>query len=210
MTVVIPGTYHMELASGVYLDVLHPDPALICVDDIAHHLSLLNRYTGATSRPISVAEHTMLVADRLRSRGHGAATILRGLHHDSAEAYAGDVGRPLKTALGRAYWDIESRLDEAIARALGLPEAGVDWRAIKDADDWALSAEAYHLMRSAGRGWYCQGLYDPIDTRNPPATERLRENPLPPRELRDRWLAQHRRWWSHLHPPRVIASDEKP
>jgi uncharacterized protein len=198
----------MELASGAYLDLLDPDPALIRVTDIAHHLAQINRYTGATRRPMSVAEHTILVADRLRALGYGAATILRGLHHDDAEAYAGDVGRPLKRALGAAYAAVENTLDEVICDALDLPMA--NYEPIKAADDWALAAEAWHLLPSRGEGWFCWGLYDPDDRANPPAESRLLDgSSLSPETLKLLWLGQHERWMRHLHPPRAVTATSK-
>lgn len=191
--VFVAGPHHMEVASGAYVDLLNPDPATIRLEDIGHHLAQINRYTGATGRPMSVAEHTMLVADRLRWQGHTAATILRGLHHDDAEAFAGDVARPLKLALGSTYSDIEERLEAAVAVALDLPPTPVDWPAIKAADDWALAAEAFHLLPSRGRGWFSDGLYHPDDPTNPPATARLRTG-LHWSTACDLWLAYHSRW----------------
>lgn len=190
----VAGPNHMETASGFYLNLLSPDPQWIRVADIAHHLAQINRYTGAARRPMSVAEHAILVADRLRSQGYGADVILRGLHHDDAEAFCGDVGRPLKLALGSAYGEIEARLDAAVVQALRLPKVD-DWTAVKAADDWALAAEAYHLLPSRGRGWFCDGLYDPDDRRNPPAALRLIDRTGPSSATASRlFLAQHRRW----------------
>lgn len=190
----VAGPHHMETASGVYVDLLDPDPELIRLEDIAHHLAQINRYTGAARRPISVAEHALLVAERLRVQAWPPAVMLRGLHHDDAEAYGGDVGRPLKLALGTAYREIEARVDAAIQQALNLPTLGAsEWEAVKAADDWALAAEARHLLPSAGRGWFCDGLYDPTDPTNPPATLLLRAH----RQLWDvnatkqAWLDEH-------------------
>lgn len=189
----VAGPHHMETASGRYVDLLTPDPATLVLDDVAHHLAQVNRYTGAARRPMSVAEHAVLVADRLRSQGHGAVTILRGLHHDDGEAYAGDVGRPLKLALGDTYGEIEAGVEDAIARALNLP-GGADWDAIKAADDWALAAEAWHLLPSRGEGWFVWGLYDPDDHRNPPAECRLPFDGWHWTTAKAVWLDQHERW----------------
>lgn len=195
--VFVAGPHHMETAGGAYLDLLDPQPAQISLDDIAHHLAQINRYTGAARRPMSVAEHAVLVADRLRSQGHGAATIMRGLHHDDAEAYVGDVGRPLKLALGSTYGDIEARVDAAIASVLGLPTT-CDWEAVKAADDWALAAEAWHLLPSRGEGWFCWGLYDADDRRNPPSASRLRFAAAATAVNEEIYLDQHKRWATHL------------
>lgn len=200
-TVFVAGQHHMEMASGAYVDLLDPDPAMLRLDDIAHHLSQINRYTGATRRPLSVAEHAVLVADRLRSQGHGAATILRGLHHDDPEAYLGDVGRPLKLLLGSAYSDLEVLFEERIRVALKLPlmPTAEARAAIKAADDWALAAEAWHLLPSRGEGWFCWGLYDPEDVRNPPHCARLHSGAAwGVRTPRVEFLREHRRWTKHV------------
>jgi hypothetical protein len=193
--VFVPGRHHMELASGRYLDLLNPDPGVISLHDIANHLSQINRYTGAARRPMSVAEHAVLVADRVHSQGHGVATVLRALHHDDAEAYVGDVGRPLKAAIASVYGAIEASVDRAIAIALGLPDLNAEgWAAVKAADDWALAAEAWHLLPSHGRGWFCDGLYDPEDVHNPPAAARLHAAaPWGVRTSRRLYLSEHHR-----------------
>lgn len=183
----------METASGIYLDVLNPEASMISLDDIAHHLAQINRYTGAARRPMSVAEHALLVADRLATQGHDAAIVLHGLHYDDAEAYAGDVGRPLKLALGDTYRLIEDRLQALIEDVLGLSDVDdVGRSAVREADDWALSAEAWHLLPSRGEGWFVWGLYDPDDTGQRVTARRLREDGLPWDAAKALWLMAHR------------------
>lgn len=174
MTVYVPGIHEMETSSGRYVDLDDLSAAPITLDDVASHLSRIGRYTGAASRFLSVGEHALLVADRLRAQGYGPATILLGLHHDDGEAYVGDVARPLKLKLGEVYRRIEEEVYEAVHAALDLPHwTGADLDVIKAADDWALAAEAYHLLPSRGEGWATWGLYSPDDPRNPPSTSRL-------------------------------------
>jgi hypothetical protein len=191
------GPTHMETASGLYFDVLNPDPDTVRLGDIAHHLARINRYTGAARRPISVAEHALLVADRLRCQCHTAAVVLAGLHHDDHEAYTGDIGRPLKNALTTTLGLIEDRINDAIDMALGLPPlCGGERAIVKAADDWALSAEAHYLMPSRGKGWVCDGLFDPgVDV---PALERLRRNDRTPEDIERRWLRFHTAWMGVL------------
>lgn len=60
----------MLTASGMVVDLLRPQGAVFGISDIAHHLSQINRYTGAARRPLSVAEHSLLVCEILeRERG---------------------------------------------------------------------------------------------------------------------------------------------
>lgn len=185
----------IETASGRYIDPLDPSRGVVCLDDIAHHLAQINRFNGAARRPMSVAEHAVLVADRLRSQGHDAKTILSGLHHDDAEAYLGDVCRPMKGAIRGVYGPAEDRALRIIWAALSLPDDGsVDWEAIKQADNWALAAEAYHLLPSRGEGWRSLGRYDPRDQRNPPQESRLPFDGWSWSTAKAVWLAEHERW----------------
>jgi len=162
----VGGEFVIETASGRGVDLRDPQPADIALADIAHHLAQTNRYTGATSfgdfcRPISVAEHAVIVAQRLKAQTYPARVILAGLHHDDAEAYLGDVSRPLK-ALIPAYDRLEENFAAVIAEALELPAITQNEKlAVKMADDWALAMEAHWLMTSKGRGWFSEGKYQP-------------------------------------------------
>lgn len=68
---------------------------LDCIDirDIAHSLSQLCRYTGHTNMFYSVAQHSLLVSEKMPG---GVAAKLVGLLHDGAEAYTNDLSSPLK------------------------------------------------------------------------------------------------------------------
>lgn len=76
-------------------DLVDPRASDLCIEEIAHALSLTNRFGGHTPRPYSVAEHSLRVVDWLRGRAL-PRTLLAGLLHDCAEAYVGDVVKPLK------------------------------------------------------------------------------------------------------------------
>lgn len=191
----------IETTSGRYVDPLNLKCDDICLEDIAHHLAQTNRFNGAARRPMSVAEHTLLVASRLLLEGHSAATVLAGQHHDNAEAYLNNVCRPLKAAIRDIYGPAEDRALRVIWEALALPDnRDVDWVAVKAADNWALAAEAYWLLPSRGAGWRDLGgldvcTYDPRDPLNPPLEARLRKwEGLHWLAVRQRWIDQHRHW----------------
>jgi hypothetical protein len=150
-----PGPYDTELASGRYLNLRDPDPGDIGLDDVAVHLSRLVRYTGAST--LSVAEHATLVAEKLRRDGAPLRVQLAGLHHDDTEFALGDVSRVLKQLLGD-YRILERRMTAAVEIALDLQDLPWDDPRIKQADMWALAAEAKQLMPSGGKGWVCDGL----------------------------------------------------
>lgn len=150
----------METVSGRYVNVIDPDPADIVIGDIAHHLACICRYTGAVRRPFSVGEHAVLVARRLEEIGAPEPVILAGLHHDDAEAYLNDVGRPLKQNLA-AYYPISDRMDIAVRDALGISHLPFKDPRVKEADTWALGAESYQLLPSRGKRWISDGMYVP-------------------------------------------------
>jgi hypothetical protein len=121
--------------TGKLVDLLDPKPGDIDLCDIAHSLSLLNRFNGHTLRPYSVATHSLHVSS-LVPKG----LELHGLLHDAAEAYLGDVVRPLKRGLP-GYALIEEKLESAIWQYFGLtwnPERCI---AVKRADNLALRTE---------------------------------------------------------------------
>jgi hypothetical protein len=154
----------IELASGRYLDLLNPRPSLITLSDVAHHLAQCNRYAGACKRPMSVAEHAILVSQRLESLGAPWPVVLIGLHHDDGEGFTHDLTRPIKDIVRPLYDPVESSVWLACAAALKLPTISIEEsETVKAADNWALAKEAHFLMKSGGRGWWCWGLYDPED-----------------------------------------------
>lgn len=102
--------------SGVEFNLVKPDPASIHIEDIAHHLSQICRFTGGTREHYSVAQHSVLVAQLVPLDFQLAALL-----HDAAEAYVGDVSRPLKTLIGRVYAPIEERILQAIFEKFGVP-----------------------------------------------------------------------------------------
>jgi hypothetical protein len=156
------GKHHIELASGRYLDLESPDPQAITLSDVAHGLSQTCRFAGQSLRFYSVAEHACLVAAKLEGDGVHPRVVLAAVHHDDSEAFIGDVTRPLK-ALLPGYAALETAVSLAIIEALRIPPLvdPAERAQLTAADNWALACEAYHLLPSRGRTWFCDGLYDP-------------------------------------------------
>lgn len=105
----------MLTTSGKVINLFDPDPKMIDIEDIASSLSKLCRWGGNLPRFYSVAQHSCLVAWIAPGELQFAA-----LMHDAAEAYAGDVIRPIKGLLSKAYDDIEARLMQAICTRFQL------------------------------------------------------------------------------------------
>lgn len=101
--------------SGKWFDILKPEDYEYDIEEIAHALSNLCRYTGHSNTFYSVAEHSVLVSRLVPDN-----LALTGLLHDAGEAYLGDVASPLKALLPE-YKKIEDRVEAAIAAHFDLP-----------------------------------------------------------------------------------------
>lgn len=191
------GPFEVETVSGRYVDLARPTAAMIELVDVAHGLSMTCRYGGHCARFYSVAEHAVLVAEKLEREGH-PEFALAGLHHDDAEAYLGDVPRPLKLLMMRAavpsvagsYGQLEAAMDFAVWDALGRDL----WEAmhyqhplVKAADNWAALTEARALMPSGGEGWSYWKMDVPWPVGDPPW-----QLGMGPPNARSLWLAKHR------------------
>jgi 5'-deoxynucleotidase YfbR-like HD superfamily hydrolase len=114
-----------RMLSGRRLDLLHPAPLDIEIEDIAHGIARVARWNGQTigDHPYSVAEHSMLVElilRRLKPKA-GPAERLAALLHDAPEYVIGDMISPFKAAIGLDYKDFEHRLQVAVHIRFGLP-----------------------------------------------------------------------------------------
>lgn len=104
--------------SGGWFFPLKPRVEDVRIEDIAHALSLICRFTGHVETHYSVAEHCVHV-----SRLVPAHDALAGLLHDAAEAYIADVSGPVKhDPRFKFYRDAEARLQSVIFERYGLPQ----------------------------------------------------------------------------------------
>lgn len=75
---------------------LEADARPVCIEDIGHHLAIISRFTGATIRPYSDAEHSLLCADIAKRMGTSALVQWAALMHDAHEFVTGDMSSPVK------------------------------------------------------------------------------------------------------------------
>jgi 5'-deoxynucleotidase YfbR-like HD superfamily hydrolase len=140
---------------------LDPRPEDVCLEDVAHHLSNICRFGGACGMFYSVAQHAVLVSTVAERRAIQACVppsdvqrlALHGLHHDDAEAYIGDMVRPLKRFIPQFVEIEDAIVERAIAPHFGLESWLMKSAVIKAADEILLATEARDLMggQSAGK-----------------------------------------------------------
>lgn len=132
----------IALAEGMF-DLLSPKTGPIEIQGIAERLAKINRFSGATELPWSVAQHsTVGAACWLRLWPADVEGALAFLMHDAHEAFMGDITSPVLAALcetaNREYMGkqgysagtivrdavkgLKLSLDAAIAARLGTPD----------------------------------------------------------------------------------------
>lgn len=96
-----------------------PQAEQVCIEDIAHALSRICRYSGHTPTFYSVAEHCCHLYDHALTAAKCRDTHVGALLHDAAEAYLGDVPGPFKRLLPD-YRDLEKTFEDVICERFDL------------------------------------------------------------------------------------------
>ena len=147
---------------------LEPRIDRVAIEDIAHGLAYQCRFNGQTCEFYSVAQHSLVVASLVPEHLRFAA-----LMHDAAEAYLGDMVKPLKVLLPQ-FAEIEDKVGAIIAAAFALDFS--DYAPIKRADLVALATEKRDLMPHSVERWaYLDDIVplpDPIRPLDPASAKR--------------------------------------
>lgn len=182
-----PPRVWQRMLSGRRLDLAHPSPMDIEIEDIAHGLARVARWNGQTrgEHAFSVAEHSVVVEKLLRQLepGLGPAEWMTALLHDSPEYVIGDMISPFKAILGESYKGVEARLQEAVHIRFGLKPItpAALKKVIKRADNICAWFEAVQLAGfSAAES---DGFFG-----KPPEGMRLKLTPLPPTDAQALFL----------------------
>lgn len=121
----------------------------ICIEDIAHSLSMQCRFQGHCKFHYSIAQHSVIISSHVKDEFK-----LTALMHDASEAYLGDLIRPIKNGspLGDTYKVAERTIEKLIVEKFNLfhdPQPPV----IKEMDDRALVTERRDLLVNTDSIW---------------------------------------------------------
>ena len=129
------------------------DPRIddVAIEDIAHGLAYECRFNGQTSAFYSVAQHSLMVLSLVPKK-----LQFQALLHDAAEAYLGDMVKPLKYLFPE--FSVIERRHGYHGHRFAVYLTHLD-PAIKQADMVALATEKRDLMPYSTETWsYLQGM----------------------------------------------------
>lgn len=136
----------MTTFTGRHFDPMQIRTEDICIEDIAHALSLMCRGGGHLKYFYSVAQHSLNCAAEAKARGWSERLQLACLLHDASEAYLSDIIRPVKANL-TGYLEIENCIMEKILEKFNLSDlTEKEHRKWKQIDDEILYYELKNLM----------------------------------------------------------------
>jgi uncharacterized protein len=146
----------VQTYSGVAARLLALRVEDVRIEDIAAQLAKINRYSGATLGAIgySVAQHSVLCADLVRTWGADAVLEREALLHDASEAYYGDITQPVQVALRELHYASVSTTIDALRLLLARQEAST-----KDTDEILCAVE---LLRGHHPLANLKALVDPV------------------------------------------------
>ncbi len=135
--------------TGKHFVTNKPNKDDICIEDIAHALSLMCRGNGHLKRFFSVGQHSINCSKEARARGYSKKVELLCLLHDASEAYMSDVTRPFKQHL-EVYLKLEKQLQELIyEKYLQEPPTEKELEQMKSIDDDMLYYELRELLNES-------------------------------------------------------------
>jgi len=142
----------VETSDGGNFYFNDPEKSSVTVADISLSLSRIPRYNGHTPFHYSVAQHCLLMLDCMKYMpiAYTPEEELHVLLHDAAEAFMGDMIRPLKHLPGmKAYRDLESVVFVTIYDKLNVPLPTAEQsERVKTLDDKIMIAEIHTFMKN--------------------------------------------------------------
>lgn len=141
-------------AAGLCFDFANPRPEMVEPRALAWQLSGEGRWANNTHWHLSVAQHSLIVANAIPQ----VEWRIYGLLHDAAEAFVRDLPTPFKLWLASQGADVPGLerkiLNGAIYPHFDIPPPdGLIATAVDDADARALATEYRDVVRGKGTEW---------------------------------------------------------
>jgi len=126
------------------------------LEDIAHHLALINRFGGGTIYPYSVAQHSVALSVAVWDDRQNPWLCLDALFHDAEEVYLGDIRLPMKDRCPE-FRAMSAPIDAAIRKAMndmGIPVPLTETPIVRALDRRILINERGFVMQPSKHKWY--------------------------------------------------------
>lgn len=133
----------IETYKGNKFYFYEPNEKDIDMEDIAHSLSNICRYTGHSRKYYSVSRHSVLCSYMSDDNNLQKALFL----HDASEAYIGDIARPFKKLFPEINV-IEDNILNVIYKKYNISYDEIIHRKVKEIDDRMLYTEREVLFNS--------------------------------------------------------------
>jgi 5'-deoxynucleotidase YfbR-like HD superfamily hydrolase len=137
----------IQTNSAVKFFPFEPQPEDIRLEDVAHALSRLCRFTGHVEHFYPVSAHCVAVLTVVSSLTDDLNTRKWALLHDTAEAFIGDMSAPIKSHPSmEPFRRLEAKVMEAVATRFGLE--GPEPELVKKVDTIICRLEAEALFKT--------------------------------------------------------------
>lgn len=138
--------------TGKQFNLFEPTPEMIDIRDIAAGLSNKGHFSGLTPSYFSIAQHCVMVCDEFAFWDFFIDPKLKllALLHDAAEAYIGDMIKPLKVRIAQ-FAQVEENIMKAICARYGMDYSSL--HLIKATDLFVQEVE-YNAFYRKGRITY--------------------------------------------------------
>ena len=142
----------IKTLSGKHFNLFDPTPEMIDIRDIATALSNKGHFSGLTPSYFSIAQHCVMVCDEFAFWDFFIDPKLKllALLHDAAEAYIGDMIKPLKVRIPQ-FSEVEENIMKVICAKYGLDYSSL--HLVKTTDLFVQEVE-YNAFYNNGRITY--------------------------------------------------------
>lgn len=150
----------IQTYSGIKFYPFDPKIEEIKLCDIIHALSFICRFVGHSQYFYSVAQHSVLVAEKCPK-----PYKMYGLLHDAAEAYISDIAHPIKrNKMFQPVRELENNLLDLIFKNFNVVRTKESDEIIKNIDKRMLYTEKNFLMKdNIPWGKNNENAYQPFD-----------------------------------------------